>query len=377
MAKREKKKTNNRRKLLLLILLLFVTVLLMSLSAYAWFTSNKTVSVDSLEVQARTTNGLEISADAVNWGISIDKSDIINTTEYGTRISQMPDVLDHVSTVGALHDDAGNNFIQMFDGHVATGCSTAIQPGETCSDPIYTLTATAASEMYCYDTIGAEQNDNSDKKCSTNNKTFMAFDIFLRYTGDEATRLYLTNNAGVKEKNQTDNFGIKNAVRIAFLKRGNISLDTYYAGDSGITAAQDLNANDPTKVYIWEPNYNTHTRAGRESGMTYFGLASDVFATGTYDSGAIEYYGVKAVIPEASPINLKNTTDLVNYGDFFQKVNPSIKSVYAHSEIDTGIDIEPGVTKYRVYFWVEGQDVDAENNATGHDMVLNLEFAIH
>ena len=132
MAKREKKKTNNRRKLLLLILLLFVTVLLMSLSAYAWFTSNKTVSVDSLEVQARTTNGLEISADAVNWGISIDKSDIINTTEYGTRISQMPDILDHVSTVGALHDDAGNNFIQMFDGHVATGCSTTIQPGETC-----------------------------------------------------------------------------------------------------------------------------------------------------------------------------------------------------------------------------------------------------
>lgn len=374
MAKREKKK-NNRRKLLLLILLLFVTVLLMSLSAYAWFTSNKTVSVDSLEVQARTTNGLEISADAVNWGISIDKADILSTTEYGSRISQMPDILDHVSSVGALHDDKGNNFIQMYDGHVATGCSTTVGAGETCPDPIYTLTASAASEAYCFDKIGSEQNEDSDKKCSSLNKTFMAFDIFFRYTGDEATRLYLTNNANVKEKGQLDNFGIKNAVRVAFLKRGNISLDTYYAGDSGITDAQALN--DSGTVTIWEPNANTHTRAGRESGMTYFGLASDTFDSATYDSSPIAYYGVKAVIPEASPINLKETTDLTKYGDFFQLVTPAIRTDASHNEIDTGIDIEPGVTKYRVYFWVEGQDVDAENNATGHDMVLNLEFAVH
>ena len=35
-----------------------------------------------------------------------------------------------------------------------------------------------------------------------------------------------------------------------------------------------------------------------------------------------------------------------------------------------------GVTKFRIYWWVEGQDVDAENNATGTAMRLNLEFAI-
>ena len=38
--------------------------------------------------------------------------------------------------------------------------------------------------------------------------------------------------------------------------------------------------------------------------------------------------------------------------------------------------LQAGVTKYRVYWWVEGQDVEAENNATGTAMRLNLEFAI-
>ena len=27
-----------------------------------------------------------------------------------------------------------------------------------------------------------------------------------------------------------------------------------------------------------------------------------------------------------------------------------------------------GVTKYRIYMWVEGQDIDCENNATGSEI---------
>ena len=56
MAKREKK--NNKKRLLLLIVLLMVTVIMLSTATYAWFISNKTVSVDSIDVQARTSNGL-------------------------------------------------------------------------------------------------------------------------------------------------------------------------------------------------------------------------------------------------------------------------------------------------------------------------------
>ena len=362
MTKREKKK-NSRRKLLLLVLLLFVSVLLITVSTVAWFTANKTVSVDSLDVQARTTNGLEISADAVNWGISINKSDLINNEWDGHR-NQLPSILDHVSTVGNLHTDANNNYIQMFDGEVETTCKVALNPDGSCDQPIYSLTTTEAFEMNCYDKLGDETNNDEGTNCGAHNKYFMAFDIYLKVNRD--THLFMTTNAGVKEKN--GDHGIKNAVRVAFLNRGHVDSDTYYAGDDGIRAAQALN--EAGDVYIWEPNYNTHTRAGVTSATTYFGVAATQF-NGTESASPIEYFGIKEAFD--TPVELNQT----NGSTHVQKVTPQIQSMASHNELDTGIDLQAGVTKIRVYFWVEGQDVDTENNATGYNMLLDLEFAIH
>ena len=38
--------------------------------------------------------------------------------------------------------------------------------------------------------------------------------------------------------------------------------------------------------------------------------------------------------------------------------------------------LSAGVTKVRVYMWIEGQDVDCENNASGTDISYNLQFTI-
>jgi hypothetical protein len=35
-----------------------------------------------------------------------------------------------------------------------------------------------------------------------------------------------------------------------------------------------------------------------------------------------------------------------------------------------------GITKYRIYLWVEGQDVDCENNASGTDIQYDLSFSL-
>ena len=37
-------------------------------------------------------------------------------------------------------------------------------------------------------------------------------------------------------------------------------------------------------------------------------------------------------------------------------------------------NLKAGVTKIRVYMWIEGQDVDCENNASGTDISFNLQF---
>ena len=40
------------------------------------------------------------------------------------------------------------------------------------------------------------------------------------------------------------------------------------------------------------------------------------------------------------------------------------------------LSIKQGITKIRVYMWIEGQDIDCENNASGTDITYNIELSI-
>ena len=40
------------------------------------------------------------------------------------------------------------------------------------------------------------------------------------------------------------------------------------------------------------------------------------------------------------------------------------------------MDLAAGITKVRVYMWIEGQDIDCENNASGTDITYNIELSI-
>ena len=52
------------------------TIVILSTSTYAWFTSNYTVSVQPLDVQVSSGSGIQISTDAVNWKSMITLADI-------------------------------------------------------------------------------------------------------------------------------------------------------------------------------------------------------------------------------------------------------------------------------------------------------------
>ena len=38
--------------------------------------------------------------------------------------------------------------------------------------------------------------------------------------------------------------------------------------------------------------------------------------------------------------------------------------------------LQAGITKVKVYMWVEGQDVDCENSASGSDISFSFELSI-
>ncbi len=337
MAKTEKNKKDKKRRLLLLLLLLVLTFCGLGTATYAWFTSNRSVSVDPIDVNVTTVNGLQISADGQTWKAKVTKDDLtgaINT--YTTAQNQFPDTVSAVSTDGTVANGRMNMFFGSVDADQVTGD--------------YMLTATKQSEINC----------NGDTECAGHH--FIAFDVFLKV--DAETDIVLTSNSSVVQKTPTDrDTGIKNAARVGFINEG------HAATGASVATIQALQAGTTANRLIWEPNMDTHTKAGIDNALLNYGIS----ITNEAGEPRITYKGVKQAI--TTPIKLTETMQSGNSA-YFGTVTPNIATIYGFTDDQTFMTLEAGVTKVRVYMWVEGQDVDAENNATGSHMAFNVEFAI-
>ena len=323
MAKRNKRKNNLRYSLLLLLLLLVFLIV----STYAWFTANQTVTISTLDVNVQTSNGLQISADAINWKTILQKEDITGASAtYTTNTNQMPDEMEPVSTAGTV--TAG--VMDMFSGEV--------DADDSGTD--YTLVSNKLT-----DTRGTEG-------------TYIAFDIFLRI--DQPSQVYLTTNSNVTYKQGATDKGLQNAARVAFIDEGNV------ADVSQSSQAQALKGG--TTSIIWEPNYDVHTAAGVYNAQEIYGIS-----TTTTGGDKLAYDGIKAAFDIGQGVTLK-TASADDFGDYFQAVTPTISTVKDFDAQQSLLNLKAGITKVRIYMWVEGQDVDCENNASGTDISFNVQI---
>lgn len=316
-------KKDKKIKLKTSLFLLFVAAILLISSSYAWFTSNQTVTVSSLNVNVQAKNGLQISTDGTTWKSIIQNADItgVHATTYPTSVNQIPAVLEPVSTIG----NVTTGKLDMFYGTVGTD-----------KDGDYTLSATQDA-----DTEGATGR-------------YIAFDLFFKVQQD--TPVYISTNSGVVVKDGEASKGLENAARMAFINEGNI------ADGSLISAIQALN--DGATSNIWELNYDTHTAAAVSNAYNTYGIT-----TTTTGGSVLPYYGIKAVIPASADAKLKTATDKT----YFSTVTPWLSTASGFSKNQAYMTLNAGITKVRVYMWVEGQDVDCENNASGADITYNLQ----
>lgn len=323
MAKRNKRKNNTRYSLLLLLLLLVFLIV----STYAWFTANQTVTISTLDVNVQTSNGLQISADAINWKTILQKEDITGATAtYATNTNQMPTEMEPVSTAGVVT----SGVMDMYSGEV-----DAHDNGVD-----YTLVSNKLT-----DTRGTDG-------------TYIAFDIFLRV--DQASQVYLTTASNVTYKQDATDKGLQNAARVAFIDEGNASIETEP------TTIQALK--NGTSSIIWEPNYDVHTAAGVLNAKEIYGIT-----TTTTGGTQLSYDGIKAAIDIGKGVTLK-TANKTSFADLFETVTPTISTVKDFDAQQSLLNLKAGITKVRIYMWVEGQDVDCENNASGTDISFNVQI---
>jgi hypothetical protein len=306
-----------------------------STSTYAWFTSNRVVTINTINVHVAASGGIEISTDGTNWKSVIIPDDItsVHNTTYPTSVNQIPYNMEPVSTGKDI--DASTGFLKMF-----YGLTDSNSTGE------YVLTSSRIIE-----TEGNGQT--SDGK-------FIAFDLFFKVSSD--TTLYLTNNSKVNYSNENGK-GIANATRIAFVNEGTIPTG------SALGDIQRLRGATPATTYIWEPNYDVHTASAVANARDVYGI------TTTETGGAlISYDGVINEITKDDNITLRNANS-ASHPSLFKTVNVDYSTVRNFANNREVFTLRSGITKMRIYMWIEGQDVDCENNASIGNLTLALQFS--
>jgi predicted ribosomally synthesized peptide with SipW-like signal peptide len=341
MTKQEKKKDKRRRRKILLALLLVVfTGIILTANTYAWFTSNKTITVEAIDVQVATANGIQVSVDGVNWKTIITNADLNSTlqssTLYTTNTNQLPfrtnnntasTTVKPVSTGGTIADDKLN----MYLGELASDAS-----GNTI------LKSTKSTEA---------KRDTGD---------FVAFDLFFMVTQNSTVKL--GKGSEVSASTGATNRGLKNAARAAFIKLGKATIGSNASTIQGIGGGTDM--------IMWEPNNNVHTDAAIADALSTYNLSI------TNTTQVNSYYGVDAVL--STGVSLKDLGSSSNpIGTNFKSVTPTLKTPDgALTDDQNWFSLDAGITKVRFYLWIEGQDVDCENTASGDAITYNMNFVL-
>lgn len=353
-----KKNSKKKRKLGSLLLLLFLTVILLATSTYAWFTSNRSVTIDDIDVTVSTASGIQISTDANSWKALISNDDITDGYSFDTgTASELIDT--NMFNTGSL--------VPVSTAGVVTSGKLAMYKGvidDKNHDGVLGLTATASPEAK-----------------STSTGDFIAFDIFLKL--DQAGTVYLSPGSGAVMTNaNSTNKGAQYAARMAFVVEGN--------GASTLPAKTLAGYSSGSSALIVEPNYDAHISYGIEQARLYYqDYTYGDTAGATYEdlsvgdgNDYVTWDGLAGTIADAVEIPWAETNATDNSskfatmdGNYLTRTTEAFSSGTG-TPVDIGLSLSAGVTKIRVYLWMEGQDIDCDTYASGSNITFKIGFTL-
>lgn len=382
---KEKSQKNKRKSEMdAMFFIILIAAVMFIISTYAWFSTQKNVSITNLQGTVEVAEGLEISLDAKRWsngivlGTEEGQLSIINDAYEGHHNISPTEMLP-VSTLG-IAETTKETDLKMLRGKIENSKKLSeIKPmNETITD------ATKA------DYPG-----------------YFAFDIFLKNSSksesqDDILQLNYDSSLEILDSSKA-NTGLQNTARVAFVK---------YDGTSDVNSDQQTVLKETagvgvgaTKTYItdvaiWEPNSNAHSEyiVTNNNMVTWSAADSTAYATKTLDNGK-KGFDVTTQMPTYA---LKNSAEGATIEDIYkwdgsetqvQKQNVLQTKVTSKASTENDYALEDGVqdlvstsdgkTKFgiapsricrlRVYVWLEGQDVDCINYAShGGGIKVNI-----
>lgn len=262
-----------------------------------------------------------------NQKVTVEQIDVKATASGGIQISADASSWSNTVTLTQLRGVATNTI------------------PETALNPVTTIGSQTTGQFDFY--LGTLDDAGSQVKLTDEPETngnVVAFDLYF-YTATPQT-LRFAGETKVTAKDDTNDAKLKYSMRVGFLYQGNTPT-------SVAATALALKTGTSANQTIWEPYADVHTDYAKNQLS-----ANGVMTTLGGKTATADYVATTDSNTFASVTNV-TTNDGTNY--------PS----------SVTWSLSPGISKIKVYIWIEGQDIDCEDTASlGSGISAVLGFTI-
>ena len=359
-SKRNKKKSEMNAMFFIILLALVIFII----STYAWFSTQRNVSITNLNGTVEVAEGLEISLDAENWsnglvlGDEEGQLDIIDDAYEGNHNIKPTEMLP-VSTLGL----AGSNRTDLL--MLRGTLNNSIQLNNI-------------QEM-------DEEETNSEM---TTYPGYFAFDVFLKNSSrqdelDDTLQLNYDSSLEIMETEKSTT-GLQNTARVAFAKYAGTS-DTMADAATILKETAGIGVGGSpvyiTDVAIWEPNSNDHVEYVVQNNNKVTGVGANFNATTQMDTYALTDSSEGQSIADIYKwdgseryLQKQNVLQTTKTSTEDYSIAEGVQNLVSTSDGTTDFGIAPNkICRLRIYVWLEGQDVDCINYAShGGGVKVNI-----
>ena len=223
---------------------------------------------------------------------------------------------------------------------------------DTAAQPVSTIGVNGTTGQFDFflgtlDDAGSQVNLAAEAE---GNGNVVAFDLYF-YTATAKTMRFDATTA-VTAKNAENDKNLKYSMRIGFLYQGNTPTSV---AATAIALKNGTSANQK----IWEPYADVHT---------------DYATNQLSANGVMPTMGAKAATAPDTYVAMNNDT-------YFKSITATEGLVTTNNGVNypTSVtwSLSPGISKIKVYIWIEGQDIDCEDTASlGAGFSTTLGFTI-
>ena len=352
-GKSNKNKKKSEMNAMFFVILLALVMFI--ISTYAWFSTQKNVSITNLTGTVEVAEGLEISLDAENWsnglvlGTEEGQLSIIDDA-YSGHHNISPSEMLPVSTLGLV---TGNQTdLKMLRGKITNSKELS-----EIKSMIETETAPASSTYPGY----------------------FAFDVFLKNSSkqevtDDILQLNYDSSLEILEAEKSAT-GLQNTARIAFAK---------YNGKSDVMADQATILKETAGIGVGAPSpYITWSAqdAGKyatkelANGMRGFDLTTQMPTYALKDSSIGKSIAdIYKWDGSESQIQKQNSLQTTKKSEEDYTIKEGVQNLVSATDGTQTFGIAPNaICRMRIYLWLEGQDVDCINYAShGGGVKVNI-----